>query len=106
MRLVRGSSQIGWVSTGAEPTLTATVTGKAMKGSTLTCAASLDTVWSHQRLRYTWLRNGREIRGETSRRYAVTRRDVGADLRCGVSVTLTPVYTQLGADSRAVAVRS
>ena len=83
----RGSSQIGWVSTGAKPTLTAAISGKAKRGSTLTCAASLDTVWSHERLRYAWLRNGREIRGETGKRYAVTARDQGAELRCRVAVT-------------------
>jgi virginiamycin B lyase len=99
------SSQIGSISTGAKPTLTSSITGTATPNSTVTCSAKLQTYWTTSKLRYAWFKDGVQIPKQSKKGYVVSSRDKGAKLSCRVSVTLEPVYKQLGAVSSSVKIR-
>lgn len=61
------------------------ITGGGLVGTTLTCSPGTWT--GHPRLAFSWLRDGRRIRGARGKTYTVSSRDIGSALRCRVSAT-------------------
>ena len=93
--------QVGAITTGYGPLLSATVAGTAKVGSRLTCTKTEANAWPAVTTSYRWLRNGRVIVGARSRTYAPTAKDQGAKVTCRVSVTYGVNLNQLGATAKA-----
>ena len=96
--------QIGAVTTGYGPLLSAKVSGTAKVGSKLTCSKTEANTWPAVKTTYRWLRNGRLIAAARGRTYTATAQDIGAKLTCRVSVTYGVTFNQLGATAKAVTI--
>jgi len=108
VNVIEGSTgntlQVGYVSTGLEPLLTAKVTGQPKVGSKLICAKRENDSWPSTMTRYHWLRNGRVIPTERRKSFTPTGRDAGVRISCRVSQTYAPNLNQLGANSTSVTI--
>lgn len=60
--------------------------GKAKLGARLTCSKG---TWrnSPSRLKFSWLRNGKAVKGKAGAGYRITRKDIGKRLRCRVTAS-------------------
>lgn len=97
--------QVGAVTTGYGPLLSATVSGTAKVGSRLTCMKTEANTWPAVKTSYRWLRNGQVLAGARSRTYVPTAKDQGANVTCRVAVTYGVTYNQLGATAKARTIR-
>ena len=97
--------QIGAVTTGYGPLLSAKVSGTPKVGSTLTCTKTEANTWPAVKTSYQWMRNGRVIAERRSRTYTPTAKDSGAKVTCRVSVTYGVTFNQLGATAKAVTIQ-
>ena len=55
------------------------------------------TGWKVAAVKYQWLHNGSAIGGETRKTFTPDVVVTGSSVRCSVSVTYTPMFTQVGA---------
>ena len=101
-----GSTQnpgrISRIGTGVGPVLTSKVSGTGAAGSPLTCSYRNTTGWKVTSVKYQWLRNGSVIKGETRKTFTPDVVVTGSSVRCSVSLTYTPMFTQMGAISAGV----
>ena len=98
--------QVGNVSTGFGPLLTAKVSGQPKAGSKLTCTKVEANTWPTRSTRYQWLRNGQVITGQNGKAFTPADSDKGDKISCRVSVTYAVNLNQLGAVSKAVTIQS
>lgn len=96
--------RISTVGTGVGPVLTAKVSGSGAVGSPLTCSYRNTTGWKVASVKYQWLRNGSPIRGASKQAHTPTALASASSIRCRVSVTFTPAFTQMGSISAGVKV--
>ena len=101
----RGSSQVGWISTGRRAGLTTVVKGTPEVGSQVSCRGWLTAPWQVDRMRYSWFRDGERIARASGSDYTLTSADEGTRLRCRISLTFSPSQLQWADTSRAVRVR-
>lgn len=97
--------QVGNISTGFGPLLTAKVSGHPKAGSKLTCTKVEANTWPTRSTRYQWLRNGQVISGQHGKAFTPADSDKGDKISCRVSVTYAVNLNQLGAVSKAVTIQ-
>lgn len=95
--------QVGRVGTGYGARVTATVTGTPEHR--LICAYASTQAAVVGAVRYQWLRNGKVMRHEDGRRYAVRPGDKGDAISCRASVTFETALYQLAGTSAPVKIR-